>query len=226
MDADDIAMKERLSIQYSIADQHPEIGVLSNWFYRITAAGQVKRLVKLPEQHDAIETMMTRSCSILFGSSMIRKSLIEQIRGFDCKHYAEDWDLFLKLLPLTRFYNVQEPLLFYRQHSNTITGRYRVFQRQDSYVISHDYLLRKFESANSLIERRQIVFRLAVSEISLGTITSARKYLLEAFKIGERSFYWLVYFIFCLLGDRNVSFMRNVRDTAKRVMLRYGWNVK
>jgi glycosyltransferase involved in cell wall biosynthesis len=226
MDADDRSLKHRLSVQYTIAVEHPEIGVLSSWFYRVTFAGRVKRLVKLPEKHSDIEMMMTRSCSILFGASMMRKSLLEQIQGFNFEHKAEDWDLFLRLLPLTLFYNVQEPLLYYRQHRNSITGKHQKLQQSDSYIISRDYLLRKLELSNSLVERRQILIRLSLCEFSLGTITSTRKYLLEASKLGEHSFRWASYFLLSLLGDRTFSLVRYVRDVVKRVVLHTVWKVK
>jgi glycosyltransferase involved in cell wall biosynthesis len=226
MDADDISKKERLEFQYAVFKKYPEIGVLSSWFYRVTATGQIKRLVRLPEKHDAIESMMTRSCSILFGASMMRKSLIEQVQGFNFEHNAEDWDLFLRLLPLTLFYNVQKPLLYYRQHGNSITGKYQKLQQRDSYLISRDYLLRKLELSNSLVERRQILFRLSLCEFSLGTITSARIYLSEAAKMGEHSIHWAAYFFLFLLGDRTISLVRNIRDIAKRVVLNVVWKVK
>jgi glycosyltransferase involved in cell wall biosynthesis len=226
MDADDVSMKERLENQYAVFQKYPEIGVLSSWFYRITSTGKIKRLVKLPEHHDAIEAGMTQSCTLLLPASMIRKHFLEQVHGFDQTLGATDWGLFLKLLPLTHSHNIQKSLLFYRQHSNSITGQYRQQQQLYSYNQSCTYLMNKLESENSLVERRQILFRLALCEFSLGTIATARMYLLEAWKMGEHSIRWITYYFICLMGDRTVSLGRKIRDVVRRVVLRIIWNVK
>lgn len=225
MDADDRSVRERLAIQYKMIEEHQEIGVLSSWFYRMTEGGKVKRLVKNPEHHKKISGGMTRTCSILFSASMIRKSLIEQAGGFHDTTIIEDWDLLLRLLPATQFYNIKQPLFYYRQHGNSTTGKHRQQQRRDAYRISHEYLMRKLETAGIIKEQKKILFQLALCEISLGSINSARRYLLKCFSIKENALRWVAYFVLCLPGDALYAFVRSMRDRIKNILLRRLWKV-
>ena len=127
MDADDISTYARLTKQVQFMQQHPEIGVCGTWT-KDMVTGKIERW---PPTDDA-----TIRCTMLFHTAlahptvMIRRSVLEEtgLRYNPEFRQSQDYELWTKLAPYTRFANIPEPLLLRRSHSAQTSTRHRTEQ--------------------------------------------------------------------------------------------------
>jgi glycosyltransferase involved in cell wall biosynthesis len=115
MDSDDISMPTRFEKQVAFLDANTNY-VLCGANFSIIHTGEIKYL---PEDHDAIQMQFIHSCCMAHPSVMLRnKVLQDNFITYDVnKEPAEDYDLWVRLLPLGKLYNLQEVLLQYRVHA-------------------------------------------------------------------------------------------------------------
>ena len=187
MDADDISLPERLEKQFQLLRQDPDIGIVSSWYQLIDQNGVQSRVMrKLPERHTQIEYEMTIHCSSCFPAVMVRREVAQIVGGF-CTGYQSgvDFDFFLRLLPVCKFYNIQKSLLLHRIHSSSISARRRQEHRMNTLNLSTRYLNACLEQTHSFDEKRKLYFRLGLSEYYHGSMHLAREHFLKTFRM-----YW------------------------------------
>lgn len=114
MDHDDISMPERLEKQVAFLDENPDVGVLGGQYEKLPGG----KLGKKPLYDKEIKLALMRDCAILHSASMLRKSAL--VNNSICyeKEFspAEDYALWCRLSPYTRFHNLPDVLLQYRDH--------------------------------------------------------------------------------------------------------------
>lgn len=120
MDHDDICMPTRFERQVAYLDTHPHTGVLGTQAASIPA----DKVLRTPEYDIEIKLGLMWGCFIIHPTAMIRAAVLKQAGVRYESHYspAEDHALFCRLIPHTRFHNLQEKLLTYRVHK-TNTSR-------------------------------------------------------------------------------------------------------
>lgn len=119
MDADDISLPNRFEKQINIFKNNPEIGVCGTWF---TFFGSKKnKIIKHDEEHDAIKISFLHNCGIGNPTVMLRKEILNNFEFNNDYVPVEDYDLWSRLLAKTKFHNVPESLLNYRQHDSNIS---------------------------------------------------------------------------------------------------------
>lgn len=121
MDHDDISAPTRFAKEAKVLDENPEIGVVGSNIHKIVA----NRDVIQPEFDEDIKIGLMMKCVINHPSSMIRKSVLIKNNISYEEHYspAEDYKLWCKLIGITKFYNIQEVLLQYRDWKGSTTNR-------------------------------------------------------------------------------------------------------
>ncbi|TDE46047.1 glycosyltransferase family 2 protein [Flavobacterium rhamnosiphilum] len=114
MDGDDISLPTRFEKQVNFLDANTEV-VVCGTLYSIIGSGKV---VKYPEAHEQIKLGMLKENCIVHPSVMMRKQLLDEFSIiYDItKEPAEDYDMWVQLISLGKFYNIQEALLNYRFH--------------------------------------------------------------------------------------------------------------
>lgn len=114
IDHDDISAPSRFEKEAYLLDKNPEIGVVGSWYRRLPD-GKIKKRYLSNEQ---IRKDLTARCAILHPSSMIRKSILEEnnIAYEEAFSPAEDWALWVRLIGKTKFANIPEILLSYRDY--------------------------------------------------------------------------------------------------------------
>ncbi len=122
MDADDIAMPDRLYIQYEYFKKHPEVGVVGSWVQLINADGKSIGYKNLPATNQDIKRLLPFVNPFIHPSVMIRNCLFKQFGTYslDCEG-AEDYELWFKVARNTQFTNLQQVLLQYRMHRNSVS---------------------------------------------------------------------------------------------------------
>lgn len=122
MDSDDVSMPKRFEMQVDFLIQNPNYGIVGTNFYFLNQlTGEKRKIVLLKKDFD-IKEQLPRKCSFAHPTIMFRKKIILSVGGYSENEIVEDWDLYLKLLDKTKFYNIQTELVVVRQHSNNISS--------------------------------------------------------------------------------------------------------
>ena len=123
LDHDDICRRDRLEKEAAWLDAHADCGVVSSF----TRLVPLDRLVERPITDRAIRIRLMCCCALAHSAAMIRASVLKAsgIRYEADYSPSEDYRLFYRLVDVTRFHCIPEPLLDYRVHEgNTTRGRY------------------------------------------------------------------------------------------------------
>lgn len=139
MDADDIAMPERLMKQIKYLEDNPAVdavGCQVRYFFR--EAALATRPTSLPSKHEEIMSLLLSNSHALCHPTLVfRTEAIKQAGGYKISGSGEDWEMFLRFGRRFRFANLSEPLYFMRMHSESITARsWDVCLRNNLYAIS------------------------------------------------------------------------------------------
>jgi glycosyltransferase involved in cell wall biosynthesis len=125
MDADDIAHPRRLEAQVRFMSMRPEVGLLGTAYRLIDAQGR-----DLGAQPVALNDLAIRWASLLTSpfahpTVMMRRATLERhgLRYSAEAETVEDYDLFARSLEFWRGANLDQPLLQYRVHGQSNTGR-------------------------------------------------------------------------------------------------------
>jgi glycosyltransferase involved in cell wall biosynthesis len=116
MDADDVAAPQRLARQAAFLDGHADVGVVGSSRVLINEAGEV--VAHAP----AVETDLRIRWKCLLGNPfahpavMLRREVLEAhgLRYDETFRTAQDYDLWSRLLAVTRGHNLPDALLSYR----------------------------------------------------------------------------------------------------------------
>jgi Glycosyltransferases, probably involved in cell wall biogenesis len=116
MDSDDIAMPERMARQLEVFDRCSDIDVVSCWIDEFMGSkSNIVSTKSLPENHEAIEKYAKRRCPVNHPAVMFRKSAVMAAGGYKHFRLFEDYYLWARMLVNgSKFYNIQEPLLWFR----------------------------------------------------------------------------------------------------------------
>lgn len=121
-DHDDISLPERLEKEVSYLDEHPECGVVGCKTQRMSNGKQSQN----PTNDHEIKLALMRVCAIAHPCSMIRKSFLTEnnIRYEEEFSPSEDYALWCRLIPYTKFHNLNDEVLFlYRDHAENTSHK-------------------------------------------------------------------------------------------------------
>lgn len=116
-DSDDICVVDRLAMQLSFMDDHPDIDVLGGGLEIIADDETTLALRSYASDHAAIERRFQWLTAVAHPTVMIRADILRRHGGYDPTfRFAEDLDLWLRLLNRgARFANLEVVLVRYRQ---------------------------------------------------------------------------------------------------------------
>ncbi len=126
MDADDVAMPERLALQVAFLREHPEVVCLGGAVRVIDAAGRIL-LVDRPPLDDATlqEIALTGRPPLIHPVFMMRRGDLAAVGGYDeDMKQAEDLDILLRLGERGKLAALPDILLKYRMHDCSKTSVY------------------------------------------------------------------------------------------------------
>ncbi len=123
MDADDIAHPERMELQLTYMEQHPEVGLLGA---QTACMGDrtVGSSILLPRTHDEIWNALNSGFhAMAHPTLMMRTELIRQIGGYWSHRLADDdVDVMLRMGEIAQLANHDRMLLQYRVRQDSISG--------------------------------------------------------------------------------------------------------
>lgn len=127
MDGDDISHNTRFEHQFVFMEENPSVGILGTW-YTILGTNDI---IKMPVKHEAIVLDMLEYSPLAHPTIFLRKSVLKDlITIYDQQYiYAEDYELWSRLILTTRAENLPICLLAYRKHDNQSSNLYFLEQR-------------------------------------------------------------------------------------------------
>lgn len=119
LDADDICVPHRLERQRDYLQANPAIVAVGCWVMRIDADGDAIAVGRWPREHTDIDRrLLCGEGGLPHPGAMIRAATLQQIGGYREEFvYAQDKDLWLRLGEVGELANLEEVLLYYREHA-------------------------------------------------------------------------------------------------------------
>ncbi|MFA6587804.1 MAG: glycosyltransferase [Patescibacteria group bacterium] len=173
MDQDDISHPERLKKQIAYLEQNPEIGVCGTAVEFLAKTGKKTNLI-FPTGNNLIKWAFCFYNPIAHPTVMMRKKIVEQVNGYSTlehTHYTEDYDLWYRLLPITKFHNLEEPLLTLRKHESNMTVKNLEKNLQNAGTVNKNFLEYflnhkiQWDLMNKLNTKNEIYFNHVISTI-------------------------------------------------------------
>ncbi|MCB0794379.1 MAG: glycosyltransferase family 2 protein, partial [Flavobacteriales bacterium] len=136
LDADDLAVPDRVAKQVAFMDAHPEVGASGG---ALQLFGTQDAVWRFPADDEACKAGLLFQVPLSQGASILRRSVLEEhgLRYDDhWPRIGEDWLFWTRMAPHTRFANLQDVLIQYRRGDQNIShGRdkaadYRVVLEQ------------------------------------------------------------------------------------------------
>lgn len=124
MDADDISLPRRISVQVKFLEENKEIDVLGTQCDVIDENGQIIGCIDSGKYGDSeIKSNLIFENCIIHPSVMMRRKLIEQGWRYDEDCYAEDLRLWMQMATKgIRFANLKQHLLLYRRSGKNMSS--------------------------------------------------------------------------------------------------------
>lgn len=127
LDADDIAVPDRIERQVALMDAHPGVGASGG---HLQLFGHDTEIWRFPLTDDACRAQLLFGPPVSQGASILRRSVLEE-HGLrydpSWPRVGEDWLFWLRMAPCTRFAGLDAPLVHYRRGPQNIArGRDRI----------------------------------------------------------------------------------------------------
>jgi len=123
MDADDIAMPDRLAKQIRFLDTHPEVGLVGSQFQYLGKRGVGVRSSLACGHQKIYHELIHNRHAICNCTTMFRTDLFRDLGGYWEHNISEDWDWFLRAGEEMALANLPEPLIHFRLHPTSINAR-------------------------------------------------------------------------------------------------------
>lgn len=141
MDADDISYPGRFEKQVSYLLAHPEIGVVGSAMQEINSEGRDLSSCRFPENHDLIAWALCFRNPIVHPSVMMRREILINNGGYPTELIIpEDYYLWHLLISKTKFANLPEILIKYRQHEDSVRVRLKDQHQKNRVAISQNII--------------------------------------------------------------------------------------
>lgn len=182
MDSDDIALPNRIEKQLFLLDRNPDIGICGSLAYLLNKDCKITGIVGHEKNDSCLKPKLLFSVCFLHPTIMVRPEVLDYLTSLYSESYynSQDYELWCRLSNKTRFYNIQRPLLIYRENQFGISAS-----------VNRDGIKRRFPLVQPVqsAELAQLPLRLTAGEKELHfklSINSEMSNIREA----KRKVYW------------------------------------
>lgn len=141
LDSDDYVHPQRISRQYSFLESHPDVDVFGgNCHYFSNATGRILLTSSFPAEMNAIARLFKHGENgVLNGTTMVRAEWLQNYRYRQEMVWAEDYDLFARMLHGGAvFAGEAEPLTYVRIHTGSATSNLEFATLEKAYKLSNE----------------------------------------------------------------------------------------
>lgn len=186
LDADDLAMPERLAKQVAFMQAQPHIDVCGTQMEVFSDDDPQHRtayVLSHPTQHAAIRTALIQRCALAHPSVMARRALFDQVGAYNPNFdFAEDYELWCRCAMLGRqFANLPEPLTRYRQHAGQVSKQKSQLQFTRDIAIKNLYLASHLDGRHKghLAEFLSLSTQFASKDIAMAVLMDCTPAMLQ-----------------------------------------------
>ena len=123
LDADDIALPQRLERQLEYLKRHPEVGLLGTAARETDAAGREVAVLRPPTDDALIRRALIRRNPFVHSSIVMRRAAVDLAGGYDeAFPVAQDYDLWMRMSRVTRMANLSDLLVIRRLLPGRVTA--------------------------------------------------------------------------------------------------------
>lgn len=131
-DADDISIPRRIENQVGFMDKHPDVGICGGWLQFFDQAGPIS-IRKYETEDTKLRNTIFRFSPVAQPAAIIRASVVRNIKPLYEHRWngTEDLDVSFKIGQVSKFANLPEVVLWYRQQTNSVTfSRLKELEKQ------------------------------------------------------------------------------------------------
>lgn len=178
LDADDLWHPQKISTQLAYLKGHPNTAMVYSNGWAIDENDKILYDL-LPDNHRETNSPceLLMNCYIRTpGTILVRKSILEQVGGFDPTLSAGDHDLLLRIAENFNIRYIPDQLTYYRRHPGQLsTGRK---QWLDGFVIL-DKAISRYPYPGCVVKKRKAVLQYRLAEHDI----SQKKYITGGIKL-------------------------------------------
>ena len=135
MDADDRSHPRRLEKQAAFLADHPEVGVCGTWQRHIGPG--VNRVHRPPVEPDRLAASLLFTCELCHSTVMLRRETLERHQlTYDNRVHAEDYELWTRMISVTRAANLPEVLGEYHVGQTITVKKKAALEREHGMLCS------------------------------------------------------------------------------------------
>jgi len=124
LDADDIALENRLQLQYEFMETHPDIDILGGQALIINEDGNIIGEMQKPISRANILKYIKYACPLCNPTSFFRRHVYEITKGYRNIPPGEDYDFFLRAFDKNCILaNIPDKIIKYRRITSTASSR-------------------------------------------------------------------------------------------------------
>jgi hypothetical protein len=124
LDADDVAMPQRLAVQAEAMAARPELVLLGSAAHLIDSAGRRTGDIRPPLLDRDIRRLQRTSAGLIASTTILRTEAFRRAGGYRAGlNVSEDFDLWLRMSEIGEVANLPDTLIGYRVHPGSITAR-------------------------------------------------------------------------------------------------------
>ena len=123
LDADDIALPQRLERQLEYLKGHPDVGLLGTAARETDAAGKEVAILRPPTDDALIRRALIRRNPFVHSSIVMRRAAVDLAGGYDEAYpVTQDYDLWMRMSRVTRMANLSDLLVIRRLLPGRVTA--------------------------------------------------------------------------------------------------------
>jgi glycosyltransferase involved in cell wall biosynthesis len=132
MDADDVSLPHRLERQVAWLRGHSAVGLVGTAYWAVDASGRRTSLHRPPQSDTAIRWHMLFDNAFCHSSVMLQKTILDaRHMAYDEEmRYAQDYDLWARMLSYTKAANLPGALVMRRVHEGSTQTAHWIEQQQ------------------------------------------------------------------------------------------------
>ena len=195
LDADDIAMPERLALEVEYLDASPQTTLIASWIEQINEAGEIIKSFQFKTDSRQLKTSFAYENTVTHSSAMYVREMALAIGGYPGQYvYAQDFALYQELALRGDVAMVPQPLVQLRVHgaSATQSGDYNFHQIIDKLHL-HSLAAKRFGAVGDALRRSKAVchdleINAGFARLDEGRIISGLGWLVRGFVRGPIGF--------------------------------------
>lgn len=192
LDDDDLFNETKLEKQYDILENNPDIGVVTTQAYIVDENGEIEGRKDETFNPEEIFYHLIFNNFLTHSSIMFRKGIIPDSDYYnESLDYAQDYDLWGRLIGSVKFFQINEKLVSWRKHERSKTGEGNYFQRLSAIYTAKENIERfsNMRVSVTAIARLQDRYYKNVFELneSIRIFNAVYAYLLDNYFSGRKS---------------------------------------